>query len=558
MLQDPLQPDVRQKNDQDNDHHDDERNQGGRGGDILGIPQNCEAVGAVLPLTVIVHGVGEPLETRIQELNTEEHTTRKEQHDPFGGSEWQNEPPHNQEQVAANKDPQITLQHEGMPEPDKSMGSATEETFRQEEEGIKGQYTRLGIVKAVRRLPQALLLVPAVFFLWFSFPWHAKNTTPPVEVPLEASIVSEEPVSEITELPKEEELHEAAPKEQVPVEAKVLEEPLTIMTKRTPDGSMGVYLTGRSVGRSDDFFEKVMAETKRSGGNALVIDAKEHDVFFESSSPSAQEFGALKPEYRLTEVVENAHGKGLQVIIRFVAGKDIPLARAKPETQIIHPETGRSVGNIWVDLGNETVHSYNRELLMEIIAAGVDEINIDYIRYPTEYTPIAIGWTLPEKIDHVESFVKMARETIDASPHNVRLGISTYAILGWEYEKNMERLAQDIQRLAPYVDVISPMAYPASFAPHAYYTGETRRSRMYELVYKTMLGYQKLIPDDAWKLRPWIQGYRVSSKDLKDQIDAVFDSGSCGFTIWSPSNQYVPLFTLAGGVTAPAHCSEAL
>lgn len=324
-----------------------------------------------------------------------------------------------------------------------------------------------------------------------------------------------------------------------------------------PEGAVGVYLTAESIARRDGFLDQTLTHVKNAGGNAIVIDVKEHGVFFESNAILAHAFGTLSPRYDLSEVVKEAKERGIYVIARFVATKDKRLARARPETQIIHPKTQRSVGSLWVDPGNPTMRAYNRELLEEIVAAGVDEINIDYIRYPTEYHSDLVGRTVEEKMERVASFVQMAREMIDASGKDVKLGISTYAILGWEYDINQERLGQDVVRLAPLVDIISPMAYPASFAPGHYYTGETGRSRMYELVYKTLVGYREFLSkEDALKLRPWIQGNGASSFDIQEEIDAVFDAGACGFTIWSPGNRYESFYAGSEKVSPPRCLSQ--
>ncbi|MDD4762133.1 MAG: putative glycoside hydrolase, partial [Candidatus Pacebacteria bacterium] len=177
-------------------------------------------------------------------------------------------------------------------------------------------------------------------------------------------------------------------------------------------------------------------------------------------------------------------------------------------------------------------------------------------RYPTEYPLAAVGLTGQEKADRIEEFLKMARRVIDEEGGHTKLGISTYAILGWNFPVNFEPLGQDIARFAPLLDVISPMAYPSTFAPGAYYNpAKHPRSRMYYLVYRTLTGYRDLLGDQSWKLRPWIQGYGITQKNLKDQIDAVFDSGSCGFTIWNASNEYGTFMKMLPDVKRPHGCS---
>ncbi len=88
------------------------------------------------------------------------------------------------------------------------------------------------------------------------------------------------------------------------------------------------------------------------------------------------------------------------------------------------------------------------------------------------------------------------------------------------------------------------MAYPATFAAgHYYRPGKDPGSRDYFLVYRTLTGYAELLgPEQSKKLRPWIQGYGVSTQDVTDEIKAVYDAGYCGFTVWNAGNGYAPAY----------------
>jgi hypothetical protein len=167
-----------------------------------------------------------------------------------------------------------------------------------------------------------------------------------------------------------------------------------------------------------------------------------------------------------------------------------------------------------------------------------------------------IGLTGEEKADRIEKFLRMARQVIDENGGRTKLGISTYAILGWNFPVNFEPLGQDIARFSPLVDVISPMAYPATFANGAYFNPLVDpRSRMYYLVYRTLTGYRDMLGADAWKLRPWIQGYGITATNLRDEIDAVFDAGACGFTVWNAWNDYGLVYQAFPEIRRPATCS---
>ncbi len=321
--------------------------------------------------------------------------------------------------------------------------------------------------------------------------------------------------------------------------------------------AIGVYLTESSVANTD-FLTHTIEKLQAASGSSIVIAVKGGEVFFPSSAKLATEIGAVRPRYDLKKIVEELHKQNLYVIARYVAVKDNVLAQAKPETQIRHPRSKRSTGDQWVDAGNAMTIEYNRQILEDVVRAGVDEVNLDYIRYPTDVSQAGIGLNMQEKADHLEAFIRMTREVINAIRPTTKLGLSTYAIIGWDYEKNVTAIGQDVVRFAPLVDIISPMAYPATFSPNAYYTpGVHPGSRMYYLVYRTIQGYaEKLGPDHAKKLRPWIQGYGVTRKNMKDQMQAVFDAGACGYTVWNADNAYSLFYeVLKSSASATESCT---
>ncbi len=325
-----------------------------------------------------------------------------------------------------------------------------------------------------------------------------------------------------------------------------------VSSGRNPYSTMGVYLTPGSMKRAD-FYDQTLQSLVEAGASSVIFDVKGSYVYFATNAPLPNEISLVLPSYDLPAVIQKAHDKGLYVIGRFIALKDPLFAERRPEVQIRHPVSGVSVGSLWVDGSAPLVHEYNRQVLVKLIQSEIDEVNFDYIRFPTEYPPQAIGILGREKADKVESFLLMARRTIDEVNPNVKLGISTYAILGWNYPINVEALGQDFVRFAPLVDVISPMAYPNSFAQNAYYRpGKDPRSRMYFLVWRTLDGYAKLLgPEHAWKLRPWIQGYGATAKDMREQIDAVYDAGMCGFLVWNAANAYGVSYEAISGLPEP-------
>lgn len=396
-----------------------------------------------------------------------------------------------------------------------------------------------------------------------------------IEMVKHAAAQSPEPTAEYTALPFFEEPMEDEPAPEIillpdvqdvaPMEERIDElppppEPIPV-TAPAEDFSLehlnhvGMYLTPSSVSR-EKFLTDTMEETGSSGGDAIIFDVKGSVVYFDADTPFAKELGLVKPTYDLEEVVRKAHERGIYVIGRFIAVKDAGITRVRKDTLIRHPKTGNPVGYEFIDPENETALRYNREIICALAKSGIDEVNLDYIRFSTDQFGTLLAYSTEEKSRKVGVFVQMAREAIDECGPATKLGISTYAILGWDYDKNVRTLGQDVKAFAPYVDVISPMAYPATFTTAAYYTpGKDPGSRMYYLVLRTLTGYQNFLgPEHAFKLRPWIQGYGTTTKNMVDQMKAVSDAGLCGFTVWNADNYYNPTYKALPTFDRPEGC----
>lgn len=321
-----------------------------------------------------------------------------------------------------------------------------------------------------------------------------------------------------------------------------------------PDNHTGVYLTISSAKNEEKLRDTIAALVER-GETSLVIDVKGGRVHYPSSAPLANELGLVNPYFDLDKVLAIAKEHGMYTIARFVALKDDGLSSQVPDTMVKNPKTGAKLSPGWTDPANPTTIEYNTQVMCELAEKGFDEINLDYIRFSTADFGNLRVYSGQEKADRLEAFIKASRDTIKGCNPHTKLGISTFAIIGWNYDVNVETLGQDIKRLAPYVDIISPMAYPATFTSEGYYVqGKHPRSRMYWLVYRTLTGYAEFLGDDKVKLRPWIQGYYVSAKDMRDQMDAVVDAGLCGYQVWNANNNYGPVYQAMADWATPDTC----
>ena len=210
----------------------------------------------------------------------------------------------------------------------------------------------------------------------------------------------------------------------------------------------------------------------------------------------------------------------------------------------------------WVDPYSEEVWEYNTAIAKELIRRGFDEIQFDYIRFPTDgrnirdtrYRWQASGMDMESALI---SFLSYARKNIDAP-----IGIDIYGANGWY--RSGTRTGQDVELMARYVDVICPMFYPSHFEQDflAYTPIIERPYRIY--FYGTYRN--TVIARSQVLVRPWVQAFylnvsfdrRFYDKDyVLRQIFGVRDAADSGYMYWNNSGRYGDLSPDIGSTRAP-------
>jgi hypothetical protein len=217
-----------------------------------------------------------------------------------------------------------------------------------------------------------------------------------------------------------------------------------------------------------------------------------------------------------------------------------PVGAAAPEA----PAEERSpVKEFWVDPYCEEIWAYNVAIANEIVARGFDEVQFDYIRFPTDGDNIgraSFRWKDAgmDKESALASFLRYARENI-AAP----ISIDIYGANGW-YRSGV-RTGQDVELLAKYVDVICPMLYPSHFEQGflAQAPAEMRPYRIYKIgtLRNTYIGRKKVV------VRPYVQAFYMNvsydrayydAEYVKREIAGVRDAMNLGLSFWNNAGRY--------------------
>jgi hypothetical protein len=197
----------------------------------------------------------------------------------------------------------------------------------------------------------------------------------------------------------------------------------------------------------------------------------------------------------------------------------------------------------WVDPYSEEVWEYLALLAEELYSRGFDEIQFDYIRFPTDgdnlgnarYRWKDAGMDMESAI---LSFLRHIRLRVKAP-----VSIDIYGANGWY--RTGARTGQEVELLAPWVDVICPMYYPSHFEQYflAHEPAELRPYRIYHhgVLRTTRISRGSII------VRPYAQAFYLNvSYDRKYyndnyvrlQREGVRDAGSGGLIYWNNSGRY--------------------
>jgi hypothetical protein len=288
---------------------------------------------------------------------------------------------------------------------------------------------------------------------------------------------------------------------------------------------------------------------EKSKLNGLVIDMKGDRglIPYPSAVPMAAKIGALKvrtvPD--LKELVSTLKAKNLYLIARIVTFKDDLLALANPQWAIHGP--GGAIwkdreGLAWIDPYRREAWDYVLSVAEEAAAAGFDEVQFDYVRFP-DAAGLVFSQPSEEatRVQTITAFLNEARKRL--TPYNVFLAMDSFGYVCWN--ENDTGIGQHIEDLAGAVDVISPMLYPSGFQfgiPG--YRNPVQNP--YEIVFKSLEECKRRTAGKPARYRPWLQAFTdyafggkyFGADEINKQVKASRDAGTVGWMLWNPRNVY--------------------
>lgn len=288
-------------------------------------------------------------------------------------------------------------------------------------------------------------------------------------------------------------------------------------------------------------FEPYFGENKL---NTVVIAIKEYEgqVYINVPEVKKKYNTPIIPIPKIEKYLEELKSKGVYTIARIVVFKDNYLAKHFPHLAVKNPDGSvwsDYKRNSWTDPYNKEVWDYNLEIAKMAIELGFEEIQFDYVRFPsdgnTKLCRYSQKHTSSTASEVLVEFLKYAKEKL--SPTKISIDV-----FGLTPSVNHDMgIGQRFLQMSEVVDFVSPMMYPSHYKKGEYGIPHPNKEP-YKTVFKTVSDAKKLLGDSFYKLRPYLQdfslGYKYGVEEIKAQIKACYDNGIFDWLLWDPKCMY--------------------
>jgi len=338
----------------------------------------------------------------------------------------------------------------------------------------------------------------------------------------------------------------------------------------TPASVKGIYMTSWVAG-TPSIRQGIIDLIEETELNSIIIDIKDDTgkISFKPDNPdllALESYEERIPD--LKELIESLHKKNIYVIGRVAVFQDPFMTKARPELAV-----QKNDGSVWkdrkglsfIDVGAKDHWDYIIMIAKDAYNQGFDEINFDYIRFPSDgqmtdiYFPFSEDVIVADPINGKAKQVKNFFAYLDRSLSDT--GMVTSADLFGMTTTNTDDLniGQILEYAMPYFDYIAPMVYPSHY-PKGFYGYQDVNAVPYEII-KISMGKAvervnafkaetaSTTPNASFlprlrpnQMRPWLQDndYPVhyTPEMVRAQIQATYDVGLNSWMLWDAANTY--------------------
>lgn len=340
----------------------------------------------------------------------------------------------------------------------------------------------------------------------------------------------------------------------------ILPQMVSVTHLDTPEPLKAFYMTS-CVADTPSWRESLKELADTTELNAVVIDIKDYTgiISFPNDFPQTDiGRGCVVSDTR--EFIQELHKSNIYVIGRIAVFQDPSYTKLFPELAVktkSNDEVWRDYkGLSFIDVGAMSYWDYIVGLSKEAYALGFDELNYDYVRYPSDgnMQNTSYTWThstssgqAVSKSEMLKNFFEYLHDEMKGT--NAKLSVDLFGMTT-TVDSDMN-IGQVLENTLPYFDYVSPMVYPSHYPPN-WHDFSNPAEHPYEVIKIAMSSAVKR--ESAWnilqglasttpsKMRPWLQDFNLGATygpdKVRAQIQATYDVGLTSWMIWNAGNKY--------------------
>jgi len=326
-----------------------------------------------------------------------------------------------------------------------------------------------------------------------------------------------------------------------------------------PEPLKGIYMTACVAG-TPSWRSQLLKVAQDTEINSIVIDVKDYSgtISISTSDPLLGNHAGTGCRVRdMEEFIRELHNSGIYVIGRITVFQDPYYSKLHPEFSVRR----KSDGGVWkdfkglsfIDVGSKPYWDYIVALSKDSFEIGFDELNFDYVRYPSDGNMKDIRFSITgttTKAKMLRDFFEYLTENLKKLKDNKgKRPILSVDLFGMTTTNTDDlNIGQVIENTFPYFDYISPMVYPSHYPPQ--FNGwPNPNDRVYDVIYYSMNKAQERLKNynantasTTAQMRPWLQDFDYGGNygvaEVQAQIKATYDVGITSWMLWDPSNKY--------------------
>ncbi len=287
-------------------------------------------------------------------------------------------------------------------------------------------------------------------------------------------------------------------------------------------------------------FDEIVHYATLTPVNAVVLHVKSPTgkLLWPSRNAIAIQLGVGARRSILKKHVARLKKDNIRTIAKLDVFADHQLAATIPSLSVLNFSTNTqwsdANGLYWSNPGDSRVWDYNIALSKELADIGFDEIQFDYVRFPSDGDLSIIRYpnTLPgfSKSDAIQSFLEKAYEEL--KPLGVSISADIFGLTAWKTDDF--GVGQVLEKMAPHLDIICPMFYPSHFPTG--FLGKKKPGEFPEMIMEASM--RSMMNRTDKPIRPWIQGFWYQPHQIVAQMNGIENASGRSWSIWSPTGRY--------------------